>query len=183
MDVALTGRGESALRGRPGGAAAGFSLIEALVAALLLVIVVLGLIALFSAAMRDTQAGRELSVASQHGRSQVEELLQLPLDRPVLVVPAGADERTATEHVALGDDRWTSGAASGPAPWERTTVVRQYNVRDLYETGRLTTRLPGGTAPGSVHLREVFVEVEVERDAAGPLGRGRRVVLSTVRSF
>lgn len=172
-----------ALTGRAGRTSAGFSLIEALISALLLVIVILGLIPLFSAAMRNTLAGRELSVASQHGRSQVEELVQLPLDRPALVVPLGTDEGTETEHVALGEERWTSGAAPGPAPWERTTVVRQYNVRDLYESGRLTTRLPGGTAPGSVHLREMFVEVEVEREAAGPLGRGRRVVLSTVRSF
>lgn len=179
MGVALSRR-----RGRTAVAetAAGFSLIEALVAALLLAVVVLATIPLFSSATRNTLAGRELSVASQHGRSEVEELHQLPLDRLELTVPDGLIERAASEHLAWGDDGWTAGVAPGTAPWERTTVVRQYNVRDLYEEGRLTTPLPGGTPPGSVHLREVFVEVEIEREP-GPLGRGRRVVLSTVRGF
>lgn len=183
MGVALTAAPPTAAPTIAEARQRGFSLVEALIAAFLLVLVVLALVPLFSTAIGNTLAGRELSVASQHGRSRIEEAMQLPLDRPAVNVPAGADERVDREVLERGAERWRGGTASDPVPWTRVTVVRQYNVRDLYESGRLTDRLDGGTDPGHVHLREVFVEVEVERDAASPLAGGREVVLSTVRGF
>jgi hypothetical protein len=166
------------------GGEAGFSLVEVLIAAVLLVVVVLGLIPLFALSLSQNLAGREYSVASQHGRSQVEEVVPLPLDHPRLAVPDGQPESVLDEVLDPATGRFTSAAVSAPVAWSRATTVRQYNVGDLYEAGRLVTPLDGGSPPNHVHLREVIVEVESEREAGGGgLGGGREVVLSTVRGF
>ena len=165
-----------------GGPGAGFSLIEVLVASVLLLVVVMGLLPLFALSLSNNLAGREYSVASQHGRSQVEEYVPLPLDHPELTVPLGQPEAVLDEVLDPATDRFTAAAVGVPVAWSRTTTVRQYNVRDLYDEGRLVNPLPGGSAPNHVHLREVIVEVESEREA-GALGAGRQVALSTVRGF
>lgn len=163
---------------------AGFSLIEVLIAAVLLMVVVLGLLPLFALALSNNLAGREYSVASQHGRSQVEEVVPLPLDHPRLTVPDGLPEAVVDEVLDPQTGRFTTGAPGGAVAWSRATTVRQYNVRDLYEFGRLVTPLAGGSPPTHVHLREVIVEVESEREAGGGgLGGGREITLSTVRGF
>lgn len=164
-------------------AEAGFSLVEVLIAAVLLLVVILGLLPLFAASMANNVAGREYSVASHHGRSRIEALTELPMDREALEVAAGLDERRLSERYDPATDRFTAGAPSQPPRWLRTTVVRQYNVSDLYDGGRLVNPLPGGTPPNHVHLREVVVEVESERGAGAPLGEGRSVTLSTVKGF
>jgi prepilin-type N-terminal cleavage/methylation domain-containing protein len=171
-------RGKSTVRR----AQAGFSLIEMLIAAAILVVVVLALVPLFATSLSQNLAGRELSVATSHGRSQVEELTQLPLDRLELEVPEGSTERRESELFDPETYRFTAAAPSGPTPWSRVTTVRQFNVRDLYENGRLTDPLDGSTPAPHVHLREVIVEVESEREA-GAVGGGREVRMTTVRGF
>ncbi|HEX2254977.1 MAG TPA: prepilin-type N-terminal cleavage/methylation domain-containing protein [Thermoanaerobaculia bacterium] len=163
-------------------ASGGFSLIELLIAAAILVVVVLALLPLFATSLSQNLAGRELSVATSHGRSQIEELTQLPLDRRELMVPAGADERRDRELFDPVLHRYSAATPADPSPWSRTTTVRQFNVRDLYDNGRLTTPLDGSTPAPHVHLREVIVEVESEREA-GALGGGREVAMTTVRGF
>lgn len=166
----------------------GFSLIEALLASLLLVIVILALVPLFAQSMQNTLAGREYSVASQHGRSLADEYYQLPLDGEELLLPVG-------ESVLEGSDWWdgqqhlwvdtaptfSPGGALPPA-WRRDVTVRQYNVNDLLEEGRLANPLDGGSPAPQVHLREVIVEVESERSGGGAR-EGRTATLTTVRGF
>lgn len=173
---------ESVRRGVDG-PQAGFSLIEVLVAALLLLVIVLALLPLFAVSLSNNLAGREYSVASHHGRSQLELYNQLSLDRPVLNLDAGDSEEVLTEVFDPARHAFTTGATSLPPPWSRVTTVRWYNVRDLYDSGRLSNPLPGGSPPEQVHLREVIVEVEREREAGGGLSKGREVTLSTVRGF
>lgn len=162
---------------------AGFSLIEVMIAALLLLIIVLALLPLFALSLSNNLAGREYSVATQHGRSQIELYTQLPLDRPALGVDAGATAGVLRELFDRARGEFSTGSPSLPPTWSRVTTVRQYNVRDLYDDGRLTNPLPGGSPPEQVHLWEIVVEVESEREAGGGLGSGRRVTLSTVRGF
>lgn len=160
----------------------GFSLIEALVASLLLVVIVLALVPLFARSMQNTLAGREYSVASQHSRSRTDEYYQLPLTGEELVVPVGDGELVRPDWWDADDKLWTDAAPAAPPPWRRTTTVRQYNVNDLLVSGRLSTPLAGGTAAPQVHLREVIVEVESVREG-GPAGSGKSVTLTTVRGF
>jgi prepilin-type N-terminal cleavage/methylation domain-containing protein len=164
----------------------GFSLIEVLIAMLLLTVVVLGIIPLFSRSIANNNSGREASQASNHGRSRVEELASLPLDRVALRIPDGADDLTDSAVWVRDDREWKASPDSGDLVlWNRTTTVRQFSVSDFYDFAddlRLQRPLPGGTDPTFVHLREVVVEVESARDG-GPLFAGKELRMSSVRAF
>lgn len=160
----------------------GFSLIEVLVAGLILVLVVLALVPLFAQSMSNTLAGREYSVAAQYGRSRADELYQMPLDGEDLLVAAGTQETVSVEHWDPSSETWSTSAPAAASPWLRTTTVRQYNVNDLVRNGRLINELDGGAPAPQVHLREVVVEVESEREG-GAAGAGRSVTMTTVRGF
>jgi type II secretory pathway pseudopilin PulG len=160
----------------------GFSMIEALIASLLMVIIVLALVPLFARSMQNTLAGREYSVATQHGRSRSDQYYQLPLTGEELVLPNGSGQLVQPDWWDSASHLWTASAPSATSPWRRTTTVRQYNVNDLLVSGELVTPLAGGTPAPQVHLREVIVEVESTREG-GAAGGGRSVTLTTVRGF
>lgn len=160
----------------------GFSLVEALVASLLLVVIVLALVPLFARSMSNTLAGREYSVASQHGRSRVDEYYQLPLEHEELLLPVGDGELVRDDWWDVDDKRWTDVSPPSPPAWGRVTTVRQYSVNDLLLEGRLFNPLAGGSPAPQVHLREVIVEVESEREG-GAAGSGKSISLTTVRGF
>ena len=69
-------------------AAAGFSLIEALIAAAILLIIALGLIPLFSRAITDNVNGNDATQATNGSRTQLEDMLGLPFANTRLTVPA-----------------------------------------------------------------------------------------------
>lgn len=163
-------------------AARGFSMIEALIASLLMVIIVLALVPLFARSMQNTLAGREYSVATQHSRSRSDQYYQLPLTGEELVVPIGSDELVQPDWWDPASHLWSASTPATPPPWRRTTTVRQYNVNDLLQNGELVTPLAGGTPAPQVHLREVIVEVESTREG-GAAGGGKTVTLTTVRGF
>jgi Prokaryotic N-terminal methylation motif len=67
----------------------GFSLIEGLVAMAVLLIVVIGLIPLFTQSMVSNAAGRHLTQASNMATDGFETFLQMPLNNELLTVPSG----------------------------------------------------------------------------------------------
>ena len=172
--------------------AAGFSVVEALIAALILMFIALGLIPLFARALRDNTAGADATQASNHGRARLEEYQQLPFNNQDLTLAPGALAHGRDESWALGardafgddDEGWWPGTPSdrGLVLWTRTTTVRQFGINDL-DDGRLTDPLPGGTQPAFVHLKEVEVRLESERPVESPLGPGRRVVFRVLKPF
>jgi len=164
---------------------AGFSLIELLVASVMLVTVLLAIIPLFMRSIQNNTAGNVHTKISNYSKSQVEELFQLDFDHPRLDIPAGQTEVSIDEHWSRTDHEWKPGLpASGLAPWIRTTTVRQYNIsaidRDV-ETFDFpkSSALDGGAAAASVHLKEIIVVV---RSNSGPLGPTRRIVLRTLKA-
>ena len=124
MDVEL----KFELKQRPD---AGFSLIEGLVAAAIVLIITLGIIPLIANSMLNTAAGRDFSVASQYGRSRMDQLYQLPDDSAELTIEPGEAEISVDEYWQPGVRDWTTTAPSDPAPWDRTTTIRQFNIGDL----------------------------------------------------
>lgn len=188
-------------KGKPS-STAGFSVIESLVAALILLFIALGLIPLFARSLRDNTAGNDSTQASNHGKARLEEYLQLPFNNQALTLAAGATTLGTSESWAQGafddigdaNEGWWPGAPTdrGRLTWSRNTTVRQFGIADL-DDGRLDNALPGGTQPIFVHLKEVEVRLETERDqgnavggafsGAGELGGGRRVVFRVVKPF
>ena len=172
--------------------AAGFSLVESLIAALILLIIALGLIPLFARALRDNTAGADATQASNHGRARLEEYQQLPFNNQSLALAPGSltlarDEswaQGARDEVADDDEGWWPGTPSdrGLLLWHRTTTVRQYGMNDL-DDGRLDDPLTGGTQPAFVHLKEIEVRLESERPEESPLGPGRQIAFRVLKPF
>lgn len=154
----------------------GFSLVETLIAALILMVVALGVLPLFSRAMASNLAGSESTSLANMAATRAEELYQLPFDHDLLTVPVGATE-VVTEHVWIDEEgRWIEGtgenlAANQTATWRRQTRIRQFNVNDLL--GNNPTPLEGGVAPGSVQVKEIEVEITTGRLGSIALGPAR----------
>lgn len=170
MDLALTcGRAR-----RPG---AGFSLVEAILASLILLVVALGVLPLFTRAMASNFAGAEATSLSNMTSGRAEELYQLPFDHPELTVPVGSTERLVDECWTAEDGHWVAGTAaeveadSKQVLWTRQTRIRQFNINDLLTNA--PTPLDGGTPPGSVHVKEIDVEVASARTDGIALGPNR----------
>lgn len=164
---------------------AGFSLIEALAAGALVLVMMLFILPLFTRAAIQNVSGRESSIASSHGKWTLEELNQLPLDRKILTLPTGDTTLEACAEWDSDEDRWTtydctSGSPAAGTLWRRQTDYRQFSVQDL-EGRQLTNPLPGGTDFEFVHLRQLAVDVRGERN--NPLGPARRIDFVTVRGF
>lgn len=171
---------------------AGFSLVESLVAALILLFIALGLIPLFARSLRDNTAGNDSTQASNHGKAKLEEYLQLPFNNQAVELAPASTSAVAADSWAQGDvaqlgdadEGWWPGAPAthGRLLWSRQSTVRQYGITDL-DDGKLGSPLPGGTEPIFVHLKEVEVRLESEREPGNPLSGGRVVTFRVVKPF
>ncbi|MES1242877.1 MAG: hypothetical protein ABUT39_14780 [Acidobacteriota bacterium] len=171
---------------------AGFSLIESLIAALILLFIALGLIPLFARSLRDNTAGNDSTQASNHGKARLEEYLQIPFNNQVIELAPASTQTVSTESWTQGDvlqvgdtnEGWTAGATTGRGKllWSRQTTVRQYGITDL-DDGALNSPLPGGTEPVFVHFKEVEVRLESERDTGNALGGGRVFTFRVLKPF
>lgn len=170
---------------------AGFSMIEALVASLILLVIALGLVPLFSRSIGNNATGNDSLQSTNFGRGQLEEMIQLPFNNQSLDIPVGVAQGVGVEawtvgSGSLGDDKegWAAGASPsgrGAVLWRRTTRVRQFGITDA-EDGTLSSALPGGTQPIFVHLKEVEVQLDSGR-TGGPLGAARPLTLRVIKPF
>jgi len=164
----------------------GFTLIETLVAAAILLVLAVGLLPLFIRSIANNALGGELSQKSNHVKTMVEELVQLPFGSPQLAVVAGSD-RTTTDYYTLG----TLGAPVGSDPthgwapagfaaatdgsrgsvtWERRTRVRNFRIADFEAASAIdptTGALSGYTPPvpldSGVNATEIqLIEIQVD---------------------
>lgn len=132
----------------------GFGLLELLLAAALFLVVVLGALPLFVRAILDVRAGRDRSVASDHGRSQIERSSALGLSAE----PAAS----RLEYYSATQGEWRSAAPEGEDQvlWIRRTTVRLYPLGAI-EDGRLdpAEALEPGAGTDGGELTEIEVEV------------------------
>lgn len=185
---------------------AGFSLVEVLVAMLLLALITLSIVPLFGRAIADNAAGKEAGSQAALGRSQLEEQVQLPFSHRRLEVEAGTarvEERFyAGGSRELGDEAWeNSRPADGVTFWRRTATVRQYGVNGVQDTdgdgvidlvqgledadrdGVFDNPLPAGALPGTVHLKELDVTLDSERQEGNAIHPTRPLRLKALKAF
>jgi Tfp pilus assembly protein PilV len=167
----------------------GFSLIEALIAAAILMIIALGLLPLFSRAINDNTSGNDASQATNNSRTQVEEMLQLPFTNQRLVVPAGSKLLETKDYWTRGNAQqtgssnegwWANASGHGTVLWNRTTHVRQYSISDLAD-GKLDTPLDGGVQPTFVQIKQI--EVVVDNPKKNLFGNGQGITLTVLKPF
>jgi Tfp pilus assembly protein PilV len=159
--------------GDPIGPPGGFTVIEVLIAAVLLLMIAIGVLPLFTRSIVSNAEGYDHSQVANFARARAEEFFQLPFNSDELTLTAGT-ERIFDEYYSQASGGWVDGAVPDgeTALWTRTTTLRQFNVADL------TTPLTDTAPAGNVHLKEITVAVQSAR--GGPLGVGKQI---TVRLF
>jgi Tfp pilus assembly protein PilV len=153
----------------------GFSFLEVVIASLLLLVIAVGVLPLFTQAASSNEAGREYMLVSNFAKSRAEQFAQLPFNDANLTITSGT-QLVLNEYYSAKSRSWVSGAtvASGDqAMWTRTTTVRQFGITDL------TTPLPAGADPTTIHVKEVTVDVQGVRLGI-IFGSGKK---TTVRMF
>jgi hypothetical protein len=167
----------------------GFSVVEALIAAALLLVIAIGIIPFFSTAMANNARGNDSTQASNFTKTVLEDLLQIPFNNQNVAIPPGSTEVVRNQWWEnpnpdiVGDEVWRDGVASGtPDIWTRRVVITQHSVNDA-ENGLFDTPLDGGADPINVHLRQIVVTVNSSREIGNPLGASRPFTLRTFKAF
>lgn len=161
---------DSQRRGAGRAANGGFSLIEVLVASLLLLVIALGLIPLFTRAMLDNANGRDATTATNFDRTHLETMSAIPFDFAKMTVPNGQPYLEAKEFYSRGDitidsdsgEGWKTGTPSSyldRARWTRRTRVRQYQAIDVKNHVFASPKV-GGTEEAFVQIKEVEAMIE-----------------------
>lgn len=169
---------------------AGFSLIEALIAAGVLLIIAIGLIPMFTQSILNNAAGSDHTSASTHAKDELENLQDLAFAHPELVLGAAEVERLTTDFWLqgtgdVGDEAWVATLPAGTRPrWTRTTRVSQYSISS-FDDGMLTPaeRKNGSTQPVEVHFKVVEVQMDSGRQQTSGLPPGPRLIYRIIKPF
>lgn len=168
----------------PRPAEAGFSLIEALIAAALLLFILIGVLPLFERSRLNLLSGNDASNTANATVDVTERLLSLPFNSQVTNVLAGTTQTVATDFWLLDANRWVTDMTVYPtdrAQYTRTTTIEQFQVTDLLEDGVLTTPLDGATPAGAVQLKRIQSDLVNARSAGAGAGTTYHIV--TIQSF
>lgn len=159
----------------------GFSLIEVMVAAAILLVIALGLIPLYTRSIRSNVEGFDYTQVANSARSRADEFFQLPFNSSRLTVPNGETELCVEDFYSHGEHRWIELAQCGDKPsgdtalFTRTTTVRQFGIGDM------TTPILGSVpTPDEVHLKEITVSVEGSRTPV--IGGGKVIAVRLFKS-
>lgn len=164
---------------------AGFTLIEGLIAALIALIIILGVLPLFALALRSNLSGAESTSVANLAQARAEEYYQYPFNGDELTIPVGSEELFVDEVWTKEDDGWIAGTeasalADDKTPiWTRRTRVRQFNVNDLLAG---EGPLDGDAPLEQVQLKEIEVAVASTRQAGNPLGGGKALTVRVYKS-
>ena len=161
---------------------AGFSLVETLIAAAILLIIALGMIPLFKRAIDNNALGSDYTQATSYAKTDLEDLLEIPFQSSDMVLASGSPDRTTVRFLQKGIQSGTPTirqdwvAVPDPTPgktivWTRTTRVRQFGVA-AYDDGILTDAeaLPGGTDPSFVQIQEITTLLDSGKAVPGRRG-------------
>ncbi len=124
---------------------AGASLLEVLLATLLLLVISVFVLPMFSSSLNSTLAGGRSSELSTLAQQSVEILRERPVDHPdwdLTGAMCGADPCVQESNPnnwywpssgidKLGDEGWLDTAGAATFHWKRTLTVRKYSVADV----------------------------------------------------
>lgn len=150
--------------------AAGFSLVEVMIAAALLLMIAVGVLPLFARSMMNNVTGSDASTSSNAAVDAVEDASQLRFNASEISWATAANFWSMpTEFLPVAGDDWVGAVAPGQrVQFTRLGRVRQYQVTELETTGMLGAPLAGNSDPGVIHLKEVEMQITNERLSGGP---------------
>ncbi len=170
---------------------AGFSVIEALIAAGILLIIAIGLIPMFTQSILNNAAGSDSTQSSTFAKDELENLQEMNFNSPDLLLVGATTELTATDWwtqgsaSSIGDEAWTSTMPTTVRPrWTRTTRVAQYSI-GAFDDGALlpVERKAGSTQPIEVHFKVVEVQLDSGKQPTSGLPAGPRLVYRIIKPF
>ena len=169
---------------------AGFSMIEALIAAAILLLIAIGLIPLFSQSILNNSAGSDHTVASTFAKDDLENLQDAAFGNTALLIDNTEELRLTTDFwlpgtAKVGDEQWVTTVPSGTRPrWTRTTQVTQFSI-SAYDDGILADaeRKPGNAQPIEVHLKVIEVLLQNDKQASSGLAPGPNLVYRMIKPF
>lgn len=154
----------------------GFSLIEVLVAAVILLVIALGLVPLYSRSIRSNVEGFDYTRVSNSAKSRAEEFLQYDFNGERLTLPAGAAEREIEDFYSQQEHKWMEDLPDGDtALFTRTTTIRQFSATDIENP------LHGDAPLDAVHLKEITVAVRGSLGGSA-FGPGKRIVVRVFKA-
>ena len=165
----------------------GFSVVEVLIAAAILLFILLGLLPIFTQSAVSNSSGNQYTQLTNAAKSEIERLADLPIDNTEVVVPNAATELVTTTYYSGISKAWVNTATLGSEEpvWNRKVTIRQCDLTG-YVNGRCSTLLAGGVTPPA-QLRQIDVEVSPGRTgtstAMALLGLSKKVTLSTIKIF
>ena len=152
---------------------AGMSLIEVLIALVLIGVVAIGIVPLFARSVRQNREGGNYTDITNVARSCLEEYLQFEFNAPSLTVPAGSTERMTNQYLDPGTKRWVTYVSPTVPPanalYQRSVQVQQFTAGDLVLDGSLDSPQDGGVPARNIQLKLVRVAV---RPLWGGVGGG-----------
>jgi Tfp pilus assembly protein PilV len=149
-------------RVRPG--EAGFSLLETLIAAAVLLLILIGLLPLFERSRLNLVQGYDATRVSNATIENAERLLALPFNGFATNLPedAGITQFVATDFWLLDGDVWAATVPAGDrAQFTRRTTIEQFGVSAATDEDPVLFEgaLHGMTPPGQVHYKRITTEV------------------------
>ncbi|MEM1245436.1 MAG: prepilin-type N-terminal cleavage/methylation domain-containing protein [Acidobacteriota bacterium] len=161
----------------------GFSLIEVLIAAALLLIVSVGILPMFTRSITNNLQGKQATEATNLARSELERMIQLPANDPALTLIAG-NELVRNEKWSKDSKRWydvSSFPSTEIDTFERTVTVRQFSMNALADGVLDASELLDASAdPQAVHLKEIEVQVGAPPSGMSP---GKQVTLRMYKAL
>ncbi len=206
MGLVLDARLKRRRRGRMSRRGGGYSLVEVLLGLLILMVALIGLMPLFTKSIQQNLEGKQSTEATGHGRTELENLLQLDFNNWLVNVEAGSERAqhlfwTEGDPAKRGDEYWTD---TDPAPvtasWEMFGVVRQFGIQSVRDDdldgvmevivgledddldGVLDNPLAAGSLPAFVHLKTLDVALQ-KRASSVTIGEALRLDLQTIKAF
>lgn len=175
-------------RGRRISSQAGVSLVEVLIATVLLFFIIMGLVPVFARSAVNNAMGADATQMSNQAKSRLDAVLNSGFNGEMMTVPDGADERVTVEYWDPVLDAFTETVPGdlNDVRWQRTTRVRQFgsNAVDdgvIVSVGGTSDALPGGTDAAFIKLKEIEVEVVSFPGRGGAGGiPGRRILAKTL---
>jgi type II secretory pathway pseudopilin PulG len=174
----------------------GLTLVETLIATVLLFVIAIGILPLFARAMAMNSKGNSTTIATNAARSTLERYLQLDFNAPELTLSNDASTRLETweyfdegDRDSTGDERWVAVGGEGAIPgdpsvsYSRQVAVQQFASGDLLDDGLLDTPLRGDAPADDVQLKRIQVTVRGRRATGPALGPVPAITLQTVKGI
>ena len=178
----------------------GFSLVEVLLAATLLLVVVVSVLPLFSNALERNAAGGRASVMTTFAMEDLEEINQGAIDHDdwdltANVLDLGKEYWADAAADRMGDERWEADTLSGgPFYWERSAKIRKYLYADV-TPGYIDVEGAGIVGLGHPELYDspvssdgsgvhiVELRVTIQPRSGLPLSQGQQLTVGHFRAY